>query len=91
MKKRKVTKKGDPVEICLYWKDDPDRKLCYLAWHGKRDKSYNDELIFYYFAEDEEVIGDHGDFVVVGYGSDCGCLDKEGCSCFDLNPCGIQS
>ena len=45
-----------------YWKDDnaPIHATCAVGLEIHPD----DENIFYYFAEGEQIVGDHGDFII---------------------------
>ncbi len=57
-----------PITIVGFWCDTPEKvftKNCMIGvWDGLTD----DDHIFYWFGENEEIIGDHNrDFVVLDY------------------------
>lgn len=55
------------IEIVGFWKSEPNEEIVRNCMIGVWDQVSNDDHIFYWFDEDEEIIGDHGDFVVVDY------------------------
>lgn len=68
-----MTKKHTVFDINFYWKDDPEVIRTVSAAKGTESMTeaeydalldLNDEGVFFVFGHDEEVVGDHGEFVV---------------------------
>ena len=51
------------ITVCAYWHDTPSLPF-YATCQIGLDIGEDDDSIFYYFAEHEEIIGKHGDFTV---------------------------
>lgn len=63
------TTKPTGIQITLYFNDDADKELhTREAMVGSWDGENNDDNVFYWFDNENEIIGDHGDFTVVSLG-----------------------
>lgn len=54
------------ITIEGYWKDDPESHIRATCQIGL-DITENDDYIFYYFDDNEPILGDHGEFIVTNY------------------------
>lgn len=70
-----MTKKHTTYEVDFYWKDDPETLRTVSVAKGTSDMTEGeyDALLdldnggaFFVFNHDEEIIGDHGEFVITG-------------------------
>ena len=54
------------IHVNAQWKDTKQNfeATCYV---GNDPCDIDDDLIFYYFEDGEEIAGDHGDFIVADY------------------------
>lgn len=59
--------KNISVDIRGYWKNEPEEIFEKYCMIGDWDEISNDDHVFYYFSHGQEIVGDHGDFVVLEY------------------------
>ena len=57
------------IYIAMHWNDDPDVyvKRCFIGEYDPNQEEVDDEGIFYYFDDHEEIVGEHEDFTVIDY------------------------
>lgn len=57
------------IFIAMHWNDLPEIyvKRCFIGEYDPNNDDIGDEDIFYYFDDNEEIVGEHTDFTVVDY------------------------